>query len=62
MSLGHEQILNPPSSDILVQLICGDIYGKERGTGSNESVLDLVQLICGDIYGKEKGLTREGQF
>nr|DAT83609.1 MAG TPA: hypothetical protein [Caudoviricetes sp.] len=39
MSLGHEQILNPPSSDILVRLICGDAYDKERGTGSLESVL-----------------------
>ena len=32
MSLGHERILNPPSSDILVRLICGDTYDKERGT------------------------------
>ena len=62
MSLGHEQILNPPSSDILVRLICGDIYGKERWTDSNGSVLDLVRRIYILYRYKERGLTREGQF
>ena len=62
MSLGHERILNPPSSDILVQLICGDIYGKERWTDIIVSSRPSTAYLYFIYRYKERGLTREGQF
>ena len=59
MSLGHERILNPPSSDILVRLIYGDIYDKERWTDSKGQFYTQYNA---SLYRdeKERGLTREG--